>query len=73
MTAGVGYDGRPLLRPLNPTDPQYLVMLALWERSPRSLNRWAPSRRPPRIPRWPKLGIEIRNFPEAVMLTTSHR
>lgn len=28
---------RPVLEPLNLTHPQYLVMLALWERSPRSL------------------------------------
>ena len=27
---------RPLLEPLQLTHPQYLVMLALWERSPRS-------------------------------------
>lgn len=29
---------RPILEPLGLTHPQYLVMLALWERSPRSLN-----------------------------------
>ena len=28
---------RPILEPLGLTHPQYLVMLALWERSPRSL------------------------------------
>jgi len=28
---------RPLLEPLGLTHPQYLVMLALWERSPRTL------------------------------------
>lgn len=28
---------RPLLEPLGLTHPQYLVMLALWERAPRSL------------------------------------
>lgn len=28
---------RPLLAPLQLTHPQYLVMLALWERSPRSM------------------------------------
>lgn len=28
---------RPVLEPLNLTHPQYLVMLALWEQSPRSL------------------------------------
>lgn len=28
---------RPVLEPLNLTHPQYLVMLALWERSPRSV------------------------------------
>ncbi|MBB2976780.1 DNA-binding MarR family transcriptional regulator [Microbacterium endophyticum] len=29
---------RPVLEPLGLTHPQYLVMLTLWERSPRSLN-----------------------------------
>ncbi|MEJ1086828.1 MarR family transcriptional regulator [Microbacterium sp. Mu-80] len=29
---------RPILEPLGLTHPQYLVMLALWESSPRSLN-----------------------------------
>ena len=29
---------RPILEPLGLTHPQYLVMLALWERDPRSLN-----------------------------------
>lgn len=29
---------RPILDPLGLTHPQYLVMLALWERSPRSLS-----------------------------------
>jgi DNA-binding MarR family transcriptional regulator len=28
---------RPVLEPMNLTHPQYLVMLALWERSPRSV------------------------------------
>jgi DNA-binding MarR family transcriptional regulator len=28
---------RPLLEPLSLTHPQYLVMLALWERAPRSV------------------------------------
>ncbi|GGN16458.1 MarR family transcriptional regulator [Lentzea pudingi] len=28
---------RPILEPLNLTHPQYLVMLALWERSPRTV------------------------------------
>ena len=28
---------RPVLEPLGLTHPQYLVMLALWEQSPRSL------------------------------------
>ena len=32
---------RPLLRPLNLTHPQYLVMLALWERSPRTVKELA--------------------------------
>jgi DNA-binding MarR family transcriptional regulator len=29
---------RPILEPLGLTHPQYLVMLALWERAPRSLS-----------------------------------
>ena len=29
---------RPILEPLGLTHPQYLVMLALWERSPRTLH-----------------------------------
>lgn len=29
---------RPILEPLGLTHPQYLVMLALWERAPRALN-----------------------------------
>ena len=29
---------RPILEPLGLTHPQYLVMLALWERAPRQLN-----------------------------------
>lgn len=29
---------RPILAPLGLTHPQYLVMLALWERAPRALN-----------------------------------
>jgi MarR family transcriptional regulator, organic hydroperoxide resistance regulator len=32
---------RPVLAPLGLTHPQYLVMLALWERSPRSLTELA--------------------------------
>jgi DNA-binding MarR family transcriptional regulator len=32
---------RPLLEPMGLTHPQYLVMLALWERSPRSLGELA--------------------------------
>ena len=32
---------RPILAPLGLTHPQYLVMLALWERSPRSLSALA--------------------------------
>lgn len=32
---------RPVLEPLKLTHPQYLVMLALWERSPLSLNELA--------------------------------
>jgi MarR family transcriptional regulator, organic hydroperoxide resistance regulator len=32
---------RPLLEPMGLTHPQYLVMLALWERSPRSVSEIA--------------------------------
>ncbi|WP_159500857.1 MarR family winged helix-turn-helix transcriptional regulator [Microbacterium sp. 18062] len=32
---------RPVLEPLGLTHPQYLVMLALWERSPRALGELA--------------------------------
>ena len=32
---------RPILEPLGLTHPQYLVMLALWEESPRALNELA--------------------------------
>ncbi|MFS6530981.1 MarR family transcriptional regulator [Microbacterium aurugineum] len=32
---------RPILEPLGLTHPQYLVMLALWERAPRTLNELA--------------------------------
>ena len=32
---------RPVLEPLGLTHPQYLVMLALWEESPRSLGELA--------------------------------
>ena len=32
---------RPILEPLGLTHPQYLVMLALWEQSPRSLGELA--------------------------------
>ena len=32
---------RPILEPLNLTHPQYLVMLALWEQSPRSVRSLA--------------------------------
>ncbi|MDT0143775.1 MarR family transcriptional regulator [Microbacterium sp. PRC9] len=32
---------RPILEPLGLTHPQYLVMLSLWERSPRSLRELA--------------------------------
>lgn len=34
---------RPLLEPMGLTHPQYLVMLALWERSPRSVKDVAAS------------------------------
>ncbi len=34
---------RPILEPLGLTHPQYLVMLALWERSPRTVRSLAES------------------------------
>ena len=35
---------RPILEPMGLTHPQYLAMLALWERSPRTLGDLASAR-----------------------------
>lgn len=57
---------RPILEPLGLTHPQYLVMLALWERSPRSLNDLAralalePASASPLVKRLEKEGLVER-------------
>jgi len=57
---------RPILEPLGLTHPQYLVMLALWERSPRSLNDLAadlaldPATASPLVKRLEKEGLVAR-------------
>lgn len=57
---------RPILEPLGLTHPQYLVMLALWERSPRSLNDLAadlaldPATASPLVKRLEKEGLLAR-------------
>lgn len=57
---------RPILEPLGLTHPQYLVMLALWERSPRSLNDLAadlaldPATASPLVKRLEKEGLIAR-------------
>jgi DNA-binding MarR family transcriptional regulator len=57
---------RPILEPLGLTHPQYLVMLALWERSPRSLNDLAadlaldPATASPLVKRLEKDGLVAR-------------
>ena len=57
---------RPILEPLGLTHPQYLVMLALWERSPRSLNDLAadlamdPATASPLVKRLEKEGLIVR-------------
>lgn len=58
---------RPILEPLGLTHPQYLVMLALWERSPRTLNDLAadlaldPATASPLVKRLEADGLVIRN------------
>ena len=57
---------RPILEPLGLTHPQYLVMLALWERSPRTLNDLAadlalePATASPRVKRLEADGLVTR-------------
>lgn len=57
---------RPILEPLGLTHPQYLVMLALWERAPRSLNDLAadlamePATASPLVKRLEKEGLIAR-------------
>lgn len=57
---------RPILEPLGLTHPQYLVMLALWERSPRALNDLAadlalePATASPLVKRLEKEGLVAR-------------
>ncbi len=57
---------RPLLEPLGLTHPQYLVMLALWERSPRSLGDLAadlamdPATASPLVKRLEAQGLLVR-------------
>ncbi|WP_036278306.1 MarR family transcriptional regulator [Microbacterium sp. CH12i] len=58
---------RPILEPLGLTHPQYLVMLALWERSPRTLSDLAadlaldPATASPLVKRLEKEGLIARN------------
>ncbi|WP_110589107.1 MarR family winged helix-turn-helix transcriptional regulator [Microbacterium suaedae] len=57
---------RPILEPLGITHPQYLVMLALWERSPRSLSDLAgtialePATASPLVKRLESIGLVQR-------------
>lgn len=57
---------RPVLEPMGLTHPQYLVMLALWERSPRSLRELAtvlhldPGTLSPLVKRLEKAGLVVR-------------
>lgn len=57
---------RPILEPLGLTHPQYLVMLALWERSPRSLGElaealaWEPATASPLVKRLEGQGLVTR-------------
>lgn len=58
---------RPILEPLGLTHPQYLVMLALWERSPRTLSDLAadlaldPATASPLVKRLEADGLVVRN------------
>ncbi len=57
---------RPILEPLGLTHPQYLVMLALWESSPRTLNDLAdelamdPATASPLVKRLEVMGLVAR-------------
>ncbi len=57
---------RPILAPLGLTHPQYLVMLALWERAPRALRDLAadlalePATASPLVKRLEKEGLVVR-------------
>ncbi len=76
---------RPLLEPMGLTHPQYLVMLALWDRSPRSVKdigqtlRLEPATLSPMLKRLEALGYLSRKRNEAderelvVELTASGR
>lgn len=58
---------RPILEPLGLTHPQYLVMLALWERAPRSLGDLAadlalePATASPLVKRLETEGLIVRH------------
>lgn len=58
---------RPVLQPLGLTHPQYLVMLALWERSPRTVRdigetlRLEPATLSPLLKRLQSAGLLTRN------------
>ena len=58
---------RPVLQPLGLTHPQYLVMLALWERSPRTVRdigetlRLEPATLSPLLKRLQSTGLLTRN------------
>jgi DNA-binding MarR family transcriptional regulator len=61
---------RPLLEPMGLTHPQYLVMLALWERSPRSVTQLSsvlaldPGTLSPLLKRLERIGyVERRRVP----------
>jgi DNA-binding MarR family transcriptional regulator len=61
---------RPVLEPMGLTHPQYLVMLALWERSPRSLRDLSealqldPGTLSPRVKRLERDGLVTRERDE---------
>jgi MarR family transcriptional regulator, organic hydroperoxide resistance regulator len=62
---------RPLLEPMGLTHPQYLVMLALWERSPRSVTQLStvlaldPGTLSPLLKRLERIGyVERRRAPD---------